>query len=195
MLKIADTAIKEVKIIEPTTFRDNRGSFTETFNRADYAKYFQEDFFKENESSSRKGVIRGIHFQTGVHAQAKIVRIAYGKVRDVAVDLRMGSPTYGKHVVVELSSENKHQLYIPRGFGHGFVALTDEVVMTYLMDNDYDKGSESGVIWNDPDLAVDWQLESHGITEIIVSEKDGQLKHFKDLPQEELFHYGLVGAP
>jgi dTDP-4-dehydrorhamnose 3,5-epimerase len=176
-LNITATEIPDVFIIEPKVFGDNRGWFMETFSQArmkDAGLFY--DFVQDNHSySAQAGVLRGIHFQNGDAAQAKLVRCAKGAVLDVAVDLRKNSPTYKKWVSVELSAENKKQLLTPRGFGHGFVTLTDEVEFLYKTDNFYNAAQDRNILWNDPDLAIDW-----GILRPVLSEKDASAPLLKD---------------
>lgn len=173
------TEIEGVWILEPKVFKDSRGYFFETFTR----KGFREgtgldiDFVQDNESCSSLGVVRGLHFQKGEHSQAKLVRVIEGKVLDVAVDLRRSSPTFGRHVAVELTAENKRQLFIPRGFAHGFAVLSPKAVFTYKCDNYYAPGSEGGILWNDPELGIDWRL---GSGEVLLSEKDTRHPLLKD---------------
>lgn len=162
------TEIADVYIIEPTVFGDNRGYFTETYNAADFkAAGLDYEFVQDNQSKSSKGVLRGLHFQK-THPQAKLVRVISGEVLDVAVDLRKNSPTYGKWVGAVLSSENKRQLMIPRGFAHGFAVLSESAEFCYKCDDFYHPEDEGGIAWNDPDVAVDWMLDG----EPILSEKD-----------------------
>ncbi len=162
------TEIADVYIIEPTVFGDNRGYFTETYNSADFkAAGLDYEFVQDNQSKSSKGVLRGLHFQK-THPQAKLVRVISGEVLDVAVDLRKNSPTYGKWVGAVLSSENKRQLMIPRGFAHGFAVLSESAEFCYKCDDFYHPEDEGGIAWNDPDVAVDWMLDG----EPILSEKD-----------------------
>lgn len=166
-MKIIDTEIAEVKIIEPDVFGDHRGYFFETWSEA---KYVELGFVpkQDNESfTAKKGTLRGLHFQQSPMAQAKIVRVVNGAVLDVAVDLRKGSPTYKKWVAVELSAENKRQFFIPQGFAHGFLTLTDNVVFCYKVDNLYSKECDRSIRFDDPEIAVQW-----GITDPILSEKD-----------------------
>lgn len=170
-MKIIQTEIQGVLIIEPDVYGDRRGYFFESFNR----KRFEEitgmtvDFVQDNESLSTYGVVRGLHFQKPPRAQAKLVRVVKGRVLDVAVDLRKDSPTYGHHVSVELSDENHRQLFIPKGFAHGFSVLSEEVVFQYKCDDYYAPETEGAVAWDDPDLAIDWQIPAE---KIILSEKD-----------------------
>ncbi|CAK7003591.1 MAG: dTDP-4-dehydrorhamnose 3,5-epimerase [Petrimonas sp.] len=170
MMKITTTAIEGVVILEPKVFGDERGYFFESFSQREFEeKVCKTTFVQDNESSSRYGVLRGLHFQKPPHAQAKLVRVVKGKVLDIAVDIRKGSPTFGHHVSIELSGENKRQLFIPRGFAHGFAVLSDEVVFQYKCDNYYVPHSEGGILWNDPALGIDWKLPEE---DVILSEKD-----------------------
>ena len=169
-MKITTTAIEGVVILEPKVFGDERGYFFESFSQREFEeKVCKTTFVQDNESSSRYGVLRGLHFQKPPHAQAKLVRVVKGKVLDIAVDIRKGSPTFGHHVSIELSGENKRQLFIPRGFAHGFAVLSDEVVFQYKCDNYYVPHSEGGILWNDPALGIDWKLPAE---DVILSEKD-----------------------
>ena len=176
---IKETKLQGCFILEPKVFNDKRGYFLESYNQ----KIFNEligktiNFVQDNESFSSKGVLRGLHYQTGEHAQAKLVRVIKGKVLDVAVDIRKGSTTYGQHVAVELSEDNKKQLFVPRGFAHGFVVLSDTALFSYKCDNFYNKASEGGIIYNDSTLNIDWILPSK---EHIVSEKDVILPKFEN---------------
>ncbi|PQV49644.1 dTDP-4-dehydrorhamnose 3,5-epimerase [Jejuia pallidilutea] len=173
-MNIIETKLKGCLIIEPVVFEDQRGYFFESFNQ----KVFNEltgnniNFIQDNESFSFKGVLRGLHFQRGEHAQAKLVRVIKGKVLDIAVDIRKGSSTFGQHVSVELSGENKKQFFVPRGFAHGFIVLSDTVLFSYKCDNFYNKASESGIIYSDPSLDINWVLKNQ---EFIISEKDKML--------------------
>lgn len=172
------TKIKDVVIFEPRIFTDDRGYFFETYNE----KLFNDNgitakFVQDNQSKSSYGVIRGLHFQKGEHAQAKLVRVLQGSVLDVAVDLRAGSETYGKYVAVELNDVNNLQLFIPRGFAHGFSVLSRTAVFAYKCDNLYCKESEGGIDCNDPDLGIDWQIP---VEDRVLSEKDKLHPLFKD---------------
>ena len=173
------TSIDGVYVIETKVFGDNRGYFMETYNK----KQFEEaglgmEFVQDNQSKSTKGVLRGLHFQTR-NTQGKLVRVTKGSVYDVAVDLRKGSPTYGKYEGVILTEDNNKQFYIPEGFAHGFLVLSDEAVFTYKCTNFYTPDAEGGLMWNDPDVAIEWPLE--GIDNIILSEKDKVHKTLKEL--------------
>ena len=172
-MKFIETKISDLIIIEPIIFGDARGYFLESYNQ----KKFEEavgktSFVQDNESKSSKGVLRGLHFQKPPFAQAKLVRCIEGKVIDVAVDFRKGSPTYGKHVSVELSGENKRQLFVPRGFAHGFLVLSDSATFAYKVDNTYAPDHDAGIRWNDKELNIQWGMED---SEVIISEKDAEL--------------------
>ncbi|WP_108425133.1 dTDP-4-dehydrorhamnose 3,5-epimerase [Flagellimonas amoyensis] len=173
-MKVTETKLKGCFILEPNIFNDERGYFFESFNSNIFNKATGQkiNFVQDNQSYSSKGVIRAIHYQIGEHAQAKLVRVLNGKVLDVAVDLRQDSPTFGQHVAVELSAENKKQLFIPRGFGHGFSVLSETAEFFYKCDNFYNKDSEGGIIYNDPNLNIDWQIP---VDNIKVSHKDLEL--------------------
>ena len=177
--KFTETKIKGVYIIEPKVFGDNRGYFMETYNKEHFAEAgLTMNFVQDNESSSSKGVLRGLHFQTK-HTQGKLVRVTEGEVFDVAVDLRKGSPTYGQWEGVVLSAENKKQFYIPEGFAHGFLVLSDHAIFNYKCTDFYCPEGEGGVLWNDPDIGIEWPLD--GIDNIILSEKDKVHPTLKDL--------------
>ncbi len=178
-MKISKTAIDGVVIIEPQVFEDERGYFFESYNQAKMEEAgLHYNFIQDNQSKSSYGVVRGIHFQKGEYAQAKLVRVLEGTVLDVAVDLRKNSPTFGKYVAVELSAENKKQLMIPRGFGHGFAVLSKTAVFAYKCDNIYNKASEGGIRFNDPDIGVDWKINPD---EAILSEKDKNAPFLKEV--------------
>ena len=178
-MEIINTAIEDVVVLKPRVFEDQRGYFFESYSKRDFCKLVREiDFVQDNESKSSYGVVRGLHFQKWPFSQSKLVKVIKGKVLDVAVDIRKGSPTYGKSVAVELSGENKLMLFIPRGFAHGFAVLSDEAVFQYKCDDFYHPESEGGIAWNDPDLNIDWQVPAE---EIILSEKDKKHPMLKDL--------------
>ena len=178
-MNVINTDIQGVVIIEPKVFGDHRGYFFESFSEKDFAEAVGEvKFVQDNESKSCHGVLRGLHFQKPPHAQAKLVRVVKGRVLDVAVDLRKGSPTFGKHVSVELTEENHRQLFIPRGFAHGFAVLSDEAVFQYKCDNYYAPQSEGSVLWNDPDIGIEWGIPSE---DVMLSEKDRNAPLLKDL--------------
>ena len=169
-MRFIATEIEGVYLIEPRVFEDDRGYFFESYNQKVFdAAGLHYDFVQDNQSKSCYGTIRGLHFQKGEHAQAKLVRVLEGAVLDVAVDLRKGSPTYGKHVAVELSAENKRQLLIPRGFAHGFSVLSETAVFAYKCDNLYCRESEGGLRFDDPALGIDWRID---MSRAITSEKD-----------------------
>lgn len=164
------TAIPDVVIIEPRVFNDDRGYFFESFKQDLIEKHLGDiKFVQENESKSSYGVLRGLHYQLPPYAQAKLVRVIKGKVLDVAVDLRKSSPSFGQHVSVELTEENKKQLFVPRGFAHGFVCLSDEVIFSYKCDNYYNKESEASIMYNDDSLNIDWKIAAK---DVLLSEKD-----------------------
>jgi len=172
------TEIDGVYIIEPKVFNDARGYFMEAWKQAEFNEHIGKvDFIQDNESKSSYGVLRGLHYQKGDLSQAKLVRVIKGKVLDVAVDIRKSSPTFGKHVMVELSEDNKRQFFIPRGFAHGFLVLSEEAVFTYKVDNPYAPQAEAGIRWNDPDLAIEWPID---FSEVQTSEKDLKQPFFKD---------------
>lgn len=183
-MKVLSTGIPEVKIIEPRIFEDQRGYFFESFNDALFKeRVANTTFIQDNESKSTYGVLRGLHYQLPPFAQSKLVRVIEGKVLDVAVDIRKGSPTFKKYVAVELSSENKRQLFIPRGFAHGFVVLSEMAIFAYKVDNKYAPDYERGIVFNDSKLNIDWKID---FEKIILSEKD---KINKDINDVELFNY------
>ena len=172
------TGILDVYIIEPSVFGDHRGYFLESFNQEKFEEnVFPIKFVQDNESKSSKGVLRGLHFQKPPFNQAKLVRCIEGRVMDVAVDIRKGSPTYGQHVAVELTGENKRQLFVPRGFAHGFSVLSDTAIFAYKVDNIYAPESDSGIRHDDKDLNIDWGLNKEGVQ---LSVKDENLSFFKD---------------
>ena len=174
-----ETKIKDLYIIEPKVFGDDRGYFMESYNRRDFVEAgLDMVFVQDNESKSKKGVLRGMHFQTKF-TQGKLVRATQGEVYDVAVDLRKGSPTYGQWEGVFLSAENKRQFYVPEGFAHGFLVLSDEAVFNYKCTSLYAPEYDGGLLWNDPDVGIEWPLD--GIDEIILSEKDKKQKKLKEL--------------
>jgi dTDP-4-dehydrorhamnose 3,5-epimerase len=174
---IEPTRIKDLVILKPSVFEDERGFFMESFNKSKLAELNPNEFVQDNHSKSGYGVLRGLHYQKPPYAQTKIVRVTKGKVLDVAVDIRSESETYGQWFSLELSEENKLQLYIPRGFAHGFVCLTDEVEFVYKCDNYYNKASEGGIIFDDLDLNIDWSIPN---SDIILSDKDKLNQTFKE---------------
>jgi dTDP-4-dehydrorhamnose 3,5-epimerase len=178
-MKFNETFIKDVYIIEPGIFKDDRGYFYESYNQ----KLFKEsdidaEFIQDNQSMSQKGTLRGLHAQAPPKAQGKLVRVIQGRVLDVAVDIRKNSPTYGKHVSIQLSGDNHKMLWVPPGFLHGFLTLEDDTIFSYKVTNLYEKNAEIGVSWNDPDLNINWEIN---LDEVILSEKDKQLPLLKDL--------------
>lgn len=168
-MNIIKTSIEEVFVIEPKVFSDERGYFFESFSKEKFNEICNTNFVQENESKSVFGVVRGLHFQKPPYAQSKLVRVVKGKVLDVVVDIRKGSPTFGKHVAVELSEENKNQIFVPRGFAHGFSVLSDTAILQYKCDNYYNPSSEGSILWNDASLEINWELPKG---KIILSEKD-----------------------
>ena len=183
-MNVIDTEIPEVKIIEPKVFGDSRGYFFESWSDKRYKEAGIDcNWIQDNESRSHYGVLRGLHYQAAPYTQAKLVRVIKGSVLDVAVDIRKGSPTFGKHVAVELTEENKRQLFVPRGFAHGFVVLSDDVIFAYKCDNLYDPTHERGLAFNDPALGIDWKVD---LKEFLLSEKDTRNPLLKDA---ELFDY------
>lgn len=168
---IEHTTLKDCFIINPVVVQDNRGYFYESFNKLTFIEYTGLDieFVQDNQSQSSKGVLRGFHFQTGLHEQAKLVRVIKGSVLDVCVDLRWNSSTYLQHFSLVLSEQNKKQMFVPRGFAHGFLVLEDNTIFSYKCDNYYNKESERGIIYNDKDLNIDWNFNEE---DLIVSEKD-----------------------
>ena len=178
-MKVTETKLKGCFIIEPTVFGDSRGYFFESFNQQVFTQKTGLDvrFVQDNQSFSNRGVLRGLHIQRGEFAQAKLVRVIKGREVDVALDLRKDSETYGEYFALELSEKNHLQLFIPRGFAHGFSVLENETIFSYKCDNFYHKESEDGIMYNDPDLKIDWQLNE---SEIQLSEKDRILKSFHE---------------
>ncbi|MBC7652631.1 MAG: dTDP-4-dehydrorhamnose 3,5-epimerase [Deinococcales bacterium] len=178
-MTITETKLKGCFIIHDTVFKDDRGYFFESFNQQRFAGLtgVTPNFIQDNQSKSTRGVLRGIHFQQGEHAQAKLVRVLEGSVLDVAVDLRKDSPTFGQYEAVELSADNHLQLFVPRGFGHAFVVLSDVATFFYKCDNFYNKASEGGIIYNDTTIGINWQIDT---SEILLSEKDAALPTFNE---------------
>lgn len=179
-MKVSETELKGCFIIEPQIFSDERGCFFESFNQKKFEKKtgLKVNFVQDNQSISQRGVIRGLHLQKGEFAQAKLTRVIKGRVLDVAVDLRKDSPTFGKHFSIELSGGNNKQLFVPKGFAHGFSVLEDDTIFAYKCDHYYNKESEGGVVYNDKELDIDWKLNKE---EIVLAEKDKELKRFKNL--------------
>ena len=187
MINVIETAIPGVVIIEPKVFGDARGYFMETWSQRDFdAQVRPIKFVQDNESKSSYGVLRGLHFQKGKDSQSKLVRVLKGRVFDVAVDIRRGSPTFGKHVMVELTGENHRQIFIPRGFAHGFVVLSEEAVFQYKCDNLYAPQAEGAIAWDDPDLGIDWQVPAD---KVLLSAKDQCHPRLKDAT--DIFDYSI----
>ena len=186
-MRVLQTEIEGVVLIEPEVFGDARGYFFESYSQREFdARVRPVRFVQDNESLSRHGVVRGLHFQRGRDAQSKLVRVVRGCVLDVAVDIRRGSPTFGRHVAAELSDTNRRQLFIPRGFAHGFAVLSDEALFQYKCDNPYAPQAEGAIAWDDPALGIDWRLTPG---EVILSEKD---RHHPTLHEAaELFDYNI----
>lgn len=181
-----ETDFPGLLIFEPRVFEDERGYFFESYNKALFVEAgIPTEFVQDNQSKSRYGVLRGLHYQREPFAQAKLVRVVQGKVLDVAVDIRRGSPTYGRYMAVELSGTNFRQLLVPTGFAHGFAVLSDEVVLAYKCDNFYSREHDAGIAYDDPDLNIDWQLPAN---DIILSEKDQDLPRLKDAPNNFEFN-------
>ena len=184
-MQVIDTILEGVKIIVPKVFFDDRGYFFESFNDKEFReKVCDTTFVQDNQSKSCKGTLRGLHWQAPPFAQSKLVRVTKGAVIDVAVDIRVGSPTFGKHVAVELTDENSLQLFIPRGFAHGFIALTDNVIFQYKCDNLYNKESERAVRWD----SINWDLEKYNIETPLLSDKDKAHKLLSEINKNELFN-------
>lgn len=184
-MNVVKTAIDGVYIIEPKIFGDERGYFFESYSQREFDEKIRPiKFVQDNESKSRYGVLRGLHFQKGKYSQSKLVRVVHGRVLDVAVDIRKGSPTFGQYVAVELTAENKRQLFIPRGFAHGFSVLSDEAVFQYKCDNAYAPSEEGSIAWNDPTINIDWKIPA---ADVILSEKDKHHPMLDEAP--ELFDY------
>ncbi len=184
-MEVIKTEIEGVVIIEPRIFHDERGYFYESFSQREFEeKVCKTVFVQDNQSKSSYGVLRGLHFQKAPYSQSKLVRCIKGRVLDVAVDIRKGSPTFGKYVAVELSEDNHRQFFVPRGFAHGFAVLSDEAVFQYKCDNYYNKESEGSIAWNDESLSIDWKID---MDKVVLSEKD---KNSKPLAQADyLFDY------
>lgn len=186
-MKVIKTAIEDVVIIEPDVFGDARGYFFESYSQKKFDELVRPvRFVQDNESKSKYGVLRGLHFQKGEYAQSKLVRVVKGRVLDVAVDIRKGSPTFGKYVAVELSADNKRQLFIPKGFAHGFSVLSEEAIFQYKCDNLYAPQSEGAIAWDDPEIGIDWGLPAE---DVLLSSKDAAHPLLKD--SEYLFDYNV----
>ena len=186
-MKFTKGNIEGIYIIEPRIFEDERGYFYEAFSEREFANEVGDiHFVQENQAKSSYGVVRGLHFQLPPHAQSKLVRVVEGRVLDVAVDIRVGSPTFGKHIAIELSAENNRQVFIPRGFAHGYSVLSESAILEYKCDNYYAPHREGGVAWDDPDIAIDWKVPSD---KIMLSEKDKVNPRLKDAA--EIFDYSV----
>lgn len=184
-MEVIKTEIDGVVIIEPRIFKDDRGYFYESFSQREFEeKVCRTTFVQDNQSKSSYGVVRGLHFQKPPYTQSKLVRCIKGAVLDVAVDIRKGSPTFGKYVAVELTEDNHRQFFVPRGFAHGFAVLSDEAIFQYKCDSFYNKESEGAVAWNDPELAIDWRIPAD---KVVLSEKDKLSKNIADA--EYLFDF------
>lgn len=176
-------SIEDVILVKPKVFGDNRGFFMESYKKSDFFKNgINVEFNQDNHSKSSKGVLRGLHYQASPYEQAKLVRCLKGKIYDVAVDIRPNSPTFGKYVKVELSEENKHMLYIPAGFAHGFVALSDEVELLYKASGEYAPQADRGILWNDSDINIDWNIDF----EPLLSDKDRVQPKLCEINKEEI---------
>jgi dTDP-4-dehydrorhamnose 3,5-epimerase len=187
MINVIQTEIPGVVIIEPKVFGDERGYFFESWSQKDFDEQVRPiKFVQDNESKSSYGVLRGLHFQKGKHAQSKLVRVVKGKVLDVAVDIRKGSPTFGKHVAVELTEDNHRQFFVPRGFAHGFVVLSETAVFQYKCDNLYAPTEEGALAWDDPEIGIDWGVPAD---KVILSAKDKVHPMLKE--STELFDYNI----
>ena len=181
-MNFTEQKINGVWVVEPKVFNDARGYFMEAFKYAEFEKNVGKvNFIQDNESKSSRGVLRGLHYQTGDYSQAKLVRVIKGAVLDVAVDLRKSSATFGQYVAVELTEDNKKQLYIPRGFAHGFLVLSNEAIFSYKVDNVYSPQHEASIVWNDSEIGIDWMFDE---SELVLSEKD---KFGKKLSEAILF--------
>ena len=177
-MKLVSTHISDLFVLEPKVFGDERGYFLESYQK----QWFDENvgettFIQDNESKSSRGVLRGLHFQRPPYSQAKLVRVIEGEVLDIAIDLRKDSKTYGQHYSLKLSAENKKQLFVPKGFAHGFVVLSESAIFSYKVDNVYSPSHDDGIIWNDPVLNIDWNLDEESIS---LSEKDQKLQSFTE---------------
>lgn len=178
-MNFTEQKVKDVWVIEPRVFNDERGYFMEAYKQHEFEKHIGKvNFIQDNESKSSRGVLRGLHYQKGASSQAKLVRVIKGAVLDVVVDLRKSSSTFGQHVAVELSEDNKKQLFVPRGFAHGFLVLSDNTIFSYKVDNIYVPQNEATLIWNDPQLEINWRLNKD---ELLLSPKDTEGKLFSEI--------------
>jgi len=178
-MEVINSRLKGALLIKPKVFEDERGFFIEAYNKNKFKDItsVNPDFFQDNESGSKRGSLRGLHFQKPPYTQAKLVRVIVGEVQDVIVDMRSSSPTFGKWESYILNDKNKHQLFIPRGFAHAFLTLSEYAIFNYKIDNAYHPESDSGISWNDPDINIKWQMKT---SDLILSEKDASLQSFKD---------------
>ncbi len=178
-MQVTELNIPEVKVLEPVVHQDSRGYFLESYNQSCFDELIPEILFvQDNEAKSCRGVLRGLHLQRPPFAQSKLLRVIAGEILDVAVDVRQNSDTFGKHVSVILSAENKKQIFVPRGFAHGYVVLSDTAIVQYKVDNHYSKDHEVGFLYNDPELGIDWQVDP---TEVLLSDKDKALPRFSEV--------------
>lgn len=176
-MNVTPTKFEGLVIIEPSIWKDDRGYFYESYNQVTWQEHLPETtFVQDNQAASTRGVLRGLHFQKGAHAQAKLVRVTHGEVQDVVVDLRKNQPTYGKWFSIRLSAANHRQLFVPRGFAHGYLTISQKAIFQYKCDNFYNKAAEDGIKYDDPTLGIEWALES---AQFIISPKDQQLPHFE----------------
>ncbi|MBC71034.1 MAG: dTDP-4-dehydrorhamnose 3,5-epimerase [Muricauda sp.] len=187
MIKATETKLKGCFIIEPTIHEDERGYFFESYNQKDFCEAINQEvtFVQDNQSFSKKGVLRGLHFQKGEHAQAKLVSVLEGRIQDVVVDLRKNSPTFGEHLSIELKSENKKQLFVPRGFAHGFLTLSDSATVFYKCDNHHKKEAEGGIVYRDIDLGIEWKINSKNL---LLSDKDQKAPTLKNYLETGQFY-------
>lgn len=179
-MKFIKTKIPDVIICEPNVYKDSRGYFSETFRQDKLEEFigYKINFCQDNESRSKKGVLRGLHYQIEPYAQTKLVRVIQGRVLDIAVDIRKDSPTYGEHISIELSADNKKQLLIPKGFAHGFIVLEDDTIFSYKVDSYYSPEHERGILYDDKEINIDWVMPK---SDLIISSKDAQLPYFKEI--------------
>jgi len=180
MIQATETVLKGCFLLEPLIHKDERGHFFESHNHRDFCKAIGREvtFVQDNQSQSKRGVLRGLHFQKGAHAQAKLISVIEGRIQDVVVDLRKDSPTFKQHLSLILDSETKHQLFIPRGFAHGFLTLSESAIVSYKCDNYYNRGAEGGIRFDDGELGIEWEMSPD---EVLVSEKDMSISNFNDL--------------
>lgn len=191
MIKATETKLKGCFIIEPTIYEDERGYFFESYNQKDFCEAINQEvnFVQDNQSYSKKGVLRGLHFQKGKYAQAKLVSVLEGRIQDVVVDLRKNSPTFGEHLSIELSSENKKQLFVPRGFTHGFLTLSNSATVFYKCDNYYKKEAEGSIVYRDIDLGIEWEINSKNL---LLSDKDQKAPTLKNYLETGQFYQNYL---